>query len=69
MFIDNIETLDQNNIFICKDDKVMNFLCIDRNLPLLGEKIDKTDNSICWVFVRTDKLILALSEWAEQNTV
>jgi hypothetical protein len=67
MFVENIESLDQEQLFPCKSYYLMKFFVQHKKLSILSQKVDKKDDKMIWYFSKTQELEDALAEWAERK--
>ncbi len=64
MFIKNYSvSINSKNAFPCKSTKLLKFLTENKGLMYIAKTIDERDSRSIWLFVRTDSLAEALTEW------
>lgn len=66
MFVANPEVIKQRK-FYCKSRNLKRFLCEIKNIRYISRKIDKKDGKIIWIFLKTNELDKALTEWRKNK--
>ena len=65
MFIRNIDDIDKNKLFYCKSPNLKRFLIENHNIKYINKK--KNGFKYVWVFLKTEQLDIALSEWSQNK--
>lgn len=62
MFVSNYDAIKKEK-FYCKSKNLKKFLCEKKDIDYISRRVDKKDKKIVWIFIKTQELKDALSEW------
>ena len=66
MFVSNPESIKKEK-FYCKSKNLKRFLCEIKNIKYISRYVDKKDKKIVWIFLKTEELSNALTEWKKNK--
>jgi chemotaxis protein histidine kinase CheA len=61
------QELNETDIFRCFSPPLKKFLVEIKNIIFIDEKVNVHSKKICWIFIKSDDLNQALSEWKERG--
>ena len=65
MLIKNVNEMDKEKLFFCKSPNLKRFLTENHNIQYVNKK--KQGFKYVWIFLKTSKLDIALSEWSQNK--
>lgn len=64
MYVKNTEKeFSKDDLFFCYSPNLKKFLCKEKNIQYIAKGINSETKKTYWLFIKTDNLSLALTEW------